>query len=73
MHLFFTAYKWTLRDVDEMTWPQLMSLKDQIVAKPPNDVVVGWQTDAERAEAEQPQNLGVPVKKGKVKRRKDGD
>lgn len=57
--------------MDELTWPQLMALKKQIERRPPNDVVVGW---AESKPKEQPaQSLGLPVKKGKVKRRKDGD
>ncbi len=63
------SYKWTVEEVDRLSWPQLMSLKAQILSRPPHDVVVGW---AEQ-EQQEPSTLGVPIKKGKVKRRKHGD
>jgi hypothetical protein len=48
-----------------------MALKEQILRRPTRDVLTGWKQQA--AQAADPSAVGVPVKKGKVKRRKHGD
>ncbi len=69
------TYKWTIPEVDQVEMPMIHVLLGQIGETPPQDFLANAQLKAqvERAKQEQRSSLaGLPIVKGKVKRRNDG-
>jgi hypothetical protein len=67
------AYGWRPRDVDELTWPELSRLLNKMKVMPPANFVAAAWINAQKPKplSEQIGSLGLPSKKGRV--RKHGD
>lgn len=70
------TYKWTIDEVDAVEMPMIHVLLEQIGQTPPQDLLANAQLKAqiETAKREQQASIGsMPIVKGKVRRRSDGD
>jgi hypothetical protein len=67
------AYGWRPKDVDELTWPELARLLEKIKLMPPANFVAAAWVNGQKPKplAEQIGSLGLPSKKGKVRKRGD--
>ena len=66
------VYGWTVPEVETLTWPQVKGLLSMIERFPTEDVIFGRKIYGQM-HRQAPANVGLPVKHGKVRRRKDGD
>jgi len=65
------SYGWTIDYIDSLTWPTIKGLMERINEHPPVDfVVMAWlKGKAPKSIGEQIGGMGIPIRKGKVKRR----
>lgn len=66
------TYGWTIQNINEITLPEILALLNQIKEMPPADIILQsiLKSQAPKPLDQQIGKMGVPVRKGKVKRRK---
>ncbi len=70
--MFGMTYGWTIDYINELTWPMISKLFRRIKENPPVDIVVAamLKTQNQKPSMDQLGGFGVPMRKGKVLRRK---
>lgn len=58
-HLFASAYGWTIKEIDEMTVPQMLALMDEMRGSPPTNMAIAQMRKADEARAQLSQDQAL--------------